>query len=112
GYYQAYYEIGGVRYCHIIDPATGSPIRTGAASVTVVGGSAAENDAYTTALSAMGKERAVEFINANLSDRFVIMLFIGDDGGKIITNRPQKITVDNPDYVLANTVLDGKIILN
>lgn len=112
GDYVAYYVVDGVRYCHIIDPATGSPIRTDAASVTVVGGSAAENDAYTTALSAMGKERAVQFINDNLSDRFVIMLFLDGDGGKIITNRPQDVTIDKTEYALANTVSNGKIILN
>lgn len=69
GDYERYYEIGGVRYSHIINPFTGKPSRTGITSATVIGGSTAENDAVTTALICMGKEKAVQFINANLSGR-------------------------------------------
>ncbi|MGN0806519.1 MAG: FAD:protein FMN transferase [Candidatus Coproplasma sp.] len=113
GDYEQYYEVDGVRYCHIIDPTTGSPIRTGVSSVTVVGGSAAEDDALTTALSAMGKERAVEFINTHLPDRTVVMLISAEDGsGEIITNAPDKIKITYQGYRLANTVQGGKIILN
>ncbi|MGN1104904.1 MAG: FAD:protein FMN transferase [Candidatus Coproplasma sp.] len=112
GDYEQYYEVEGTRYCHIIDPTTGSPIQTGIASVTVVGGSAAEDDALTTALSAMGKQKAVEYINGNLSDRLVIMLVIEKGQGKIICNRPDEITVVNTAYTLGNTVEEGKIILN
>lgn len=65
------YSIGGKRYCHIIDPTTGKPVQTGIMSVTVIGGSAAEDDALTTAIMAMGKERAVQFIEEKLADRKV-----------------------------------------
>ncbi|MGN1061329.1 MAG: FAD:protein FMN transferase, partial [Candidatus Coproplasma sp.] len=113
GDYEQYYEVDGVRFCHIIDPTTGSPIRTGVSSVTVIGGSAAEDDALTTALAAMGKEKAVEFINAHLSDRAVVMLISADDGsGEIITNVPDKIKITSQGYKIVNTVQDGKIILN
>lgn len=109
---QQFYEIDGVRYCHIIDPFTGAPIQTGVASVTVVGGLAGEADTLTTALSAMGKDRAVEYINSHLSDKFVIMLIFEGGQGKIITNRPESVTVLNEAYSIVNTVEDGKIILN
>ncbi len=66
------YFIDGVRYCHIIDPTTGKPIRTGIMSATVIGGSAAEDDALTTAVMAMGKERASNFIKEKLTDRKVV----------------------------------------
>ncbi len=66
------YFIDGVRYCHIIDPTTGKPIRTGIMSATVIGGSAAEDDALTTAIMAMGKERASNFIKEKLTDRKVV----------------------------------------
>lgn len=112
GDYEQYYEVEGTRYCHIIDPKTGSPIQTGVASVTIVGGSAAEDDALTTALSAMGKQKAVEYINQNLLDRLVIMLIFEEGQGKIICNRPDEITVVNTAYVVGNTVEDGKIVLN
>lgn len=113
GDYEQYYEVDSVRYCHIIDPTTGSPIRTGVSSVTVIGGSAAEDDALTTALSAMGKEKAVEFINSHLSDKTVVMLISANDGsGEIITNAPDKIKITCQGYKLGNTVQNGKIILN
>ncbi len=109
--YEQHYLLDGVWYCHIIDPTTGSPIQTGVASATVIGGSAAEDDAITTALCAMGKERAVEYINAKLTDRTVIMLVFENGQGKVITNRPDEVKILNESYVLANTVMDGKIVL-
>lgn len=66
------YFINGVRYCHIIDPTTGKPVQTGIMSVTIIGGSAAEDDALTTAIMAMGKDKAIEFIGAELTDRRVV----------------------------------------
>lgn len=107
-----YYEIDGTRYSHVISPLTGSPVQTGVASVTVVGGSAGRSDALTTALSAMGRERAVEFINERLSDCRVIMLIFEDGVGKVITNAPDYFKILNNNYALANTVENGKIVLN
>lgn len=115
GDYENYYMIDGTRYCHIIDPTTGSPVQTGIASATVIGGSAAEDDALTTALMAMGKDKAVEFINDNpeyFGGKLVTLLVIEDGKGTIITTDPQNITIRNQDYTLGNTVSDGKIVLN
>ncbi len=75
GDYEQYYEIDGVRYCHIIDPTTGKPVQTGIMTATVIGGSAAEDDALTTAVMAMGRDRAIEFINSELSDRYVVFTY-------------------------------------
>lgn len=68
------YFIDGTRYCHIINPFTGRPIQTGIMSATIIGGSAAEDDAYTTAIMAMGKEKAIDFIKNNLCDRKVVFV--------------------------------------
>lgn len=114
GDYENYYEIDGTRYCHIINPMTGRPIETGIASVTIVGGSAAEDDALTTAIAAMGKDKAIEFINSNgdyFEGKTVVFLVFEGDEGKIITNAPDEIEVMNEDYVVANDVVDGKIVL-
>lgn len=70
-----YYLIDGVRYCHIINPKTGKPVQTGITSATILGGSAAEDDAYTTAIMAMGKDKAAEFISTKLTDRRVIFAY-------------------------------------
>ena len=74
---EQFYMVGGgcsdrVRYCHIIDPTTGKPIQTGIMSVTVIGGGAAEDDALTTAIMCMGREKAIQFIAEKLNDRRVV----------------------------------------
>ena len=75
GDYENYYKINGVRYCHIIDPTTGKPVQTGIMSATVAGGSAAQNDALTTAIMAMGKDRAISFIEEKLTDRYAVFSY-------------------------------------
>ena len=77
-----------MRYCHIFDPYTGKPIESGVMSATVIGGSAAENDALTTAIMAMGAEKAVEFINSALTGRQVVFTVDSGDGYKFYTNIP------------------------
>ena len=111
GDHHKYYTVDGTRYCHIINPETGSPVQTGVASVTVVGSDAGRLDALTTALAAMGSERAVRFINDSLTDCKVIMLVFEDGGGKVITNAPDYFRILNKNYSLANTVENGKIVL-
>ncbi|MEM6585927.1 MAG: FAD:protein FMN transferase [Pseudomonadota bacterium] len=57
GDYRNYFEEGGVRYSHIIDPQTGKPITHRTASVTVLSDKAVLADAWATALLAAGEER-------------------------------------------------------
>lgn len=75
GDYENYYTVNGVRYCHIIDPTTGKPVQTGIMSATVAGGSAAENDALTTAVMAMGREKAISFIEEKLTDKYAVFTY-------------------------------------
>ena len=42
--------------------------RSGIMSATVIGGTAAAGDALTTALMAMGKDKALNFIESKLQD--------------------------------------------
>jgi thiamine biosynthesis lipoprotein len=57
GDYRNYFEQGGLRYSHEIDPASGAPIRHGLASVTVVAGDCVHADAMATALIVLGAAR-------------------------------------------------------
>lgn len=54
----------GIRYGHVLDPRTGSPVAT-SASVTVVCRSAARADAFATACLVMGRARAAAFASAH-----------------------------------------------
>ncbi len=59
------YELGGKLYSHIIDGKTGCPTESTIASATVLTDEAARGDALCTALVAMGKDRAIDFIRAH-----------------------------------------------
>ena len=56
GDYRSFYEAGGRRLTHIIDPRTAQPIAHDLASVSVVAPSAAVADAWATALMVLGPE--------------------------------------------------------
>ena len=73
GGYERYFEQDGVRYWHILDPATGQPARTGLLSVTVVGPSGTVCDALSTALFVMGPERAADYWLAREDFDFLLL---------------------------------------
>ena len=56
--------INGVRYSHIVDPATGLGL-TNRIQVTVIGPNATTTDSYDTPLDIMGTERALAFVDAH-----------------------------------------------
>ncbi len=99
GDYESYYEIDGVRYCHIIDPVTGYPVGTSPDSkegriicATVVGLSGAEGDAVTTALLAMGRDRAIEFIRSNLKDVRASFVYFDGSTYTVYANSQETVT--------------------
>lgn len=59
GDYRNYYEQDGVRYSHLIDPSTGYPIQHNLVSVTVIHPYSMTADGLATALSIMGKDKAL-----------------------------------------------------
>ena len=58
GDYRNFFEYQGKRYSHTIDVRTGYPVTHQLASVSVIADSAAEADAWATALNVMGPEEA------------------------------------------------------
>lgn len=56
GDYRNYYEIGGQRLSHTIDPRTGRPVRHGLASASVVASRCIRADAIATALEVLGPD--------------------------------------------------------
>ncbi|MBQ9773662.1 MAG: FAD:protein FMN transferase [Clostridia bacterium] len=78
GDYERYHTIGGKRYHHIFDPATGYPSDSGLSTVAVICRDGALADALSTALFVMGEVRAMELYDANVYDFEAI--FITSDG--------------------------------
>ncbi|MFQ3237080.1 MAG: thiamine biosynthesis lipoprotein [Paraglaciecola sp.] len=65
GDYRNYFEEQGVRYSHLIDPRTGSPISHNLVAVTVIHPSSMTADGLATALIVMGKEAALALAQQN-----------------------------------------------
>lgn len=65
GDYRNYFEADGERFSHIIDPATGKPIKHNLVSVTVIHPSSMTADGLSTALMVMGMEQGLAFAKAH-----------------------------------------------
>lgn len=72
GDYRNYFEEDGVRYSHIIDPTTGSPVVHSTASVTVIAEDAMMADGLATALLAIGGHAAHQVAVSNNIAAFFI----------------------------------------
>lgn len=113
GDYDNNYLLDGDIYSHLINPFTGYPvnipsngIQKGISTVTLLSGSAAEDDTYTTALCLMGPKEAVSFFNTHLLDREIAMVFFRRDCNtyEVITNIPSdRLMIYDPEYRLAST---------
>ncbi|CAI1961548.1 Thiamine biosynthesis lipoprotein ApbE precursor [Serratia quinivorans] len=63
GDYRNYFEQGGVRYSHTIDPVTGKPIHHHLVSVTVLSPTCMAADGLSTGLNVLGPERGMALAN-------------------------------------------------
>ena len=101
GSYERYFEQDGVRYHHIIDPATGYPVRSNVIAVSVFSNSATDADALSTACFVLGYEKAVKLL-AELPDTEA--LFIFDDNSVRTTGDLEKnIVILNSAFRFADT---------
>jgi len=63
GDYENFFFHDGKRYSHVIDPATGWPVRNGVCSATVVADECAYADALATALMVLGVEKGMRLVD-------------------------------------------------
>lgn len=81
GDYERFFEIDGVRYHHIFDPATGQPSHA-SQSVTIVAASATLADALATAAFVLGPEAGLILLESQGADG----ILVGADG-QLLTTR-------------------------
>lgn len=81
GLYENFFICNGRRYHHLLDPKTGYPSDSGLKSVTLIGSSAMELDALSTALFVLGAEKS-----RTLIDQFHLeAIFITTDNKVYVT---------------------------
>lgn len=85
GDYERYVEIDGVRYHHILDPATGYPADSGIRGVTVLSKSGILSDILSTACFVAGRDKALE-----LAQRYEAELLLVTEGGGIVMTEGMK----------------------
>lgn len=76
GDYERYVEVDGIRYHHIMNPATGYPADSGVSSVTIVCDSGILSDALSTACFVLGVEEGMELAQSYGAK----VLFVDQDG--------------------------------
>lgn len=80
GDYERYFELGGRRYHHLLNPATGYPA-SGLQSVTIVGPDSLQADLLSTAVFVLGLERGMKLLEKYSGFGAVFV----DDQGRIHT---------------------------
>ena len=78
GDYRNYFEADGMRFSHIIDPASGKPINHNLVSVTVIHPSSMTADGLSTTLMVMGVDQGMRFAIDN--DLAALFIFKTENG--------------------------------
>jgi FAD:protein FMN transferase len=96
GIYERYFEQGGRRYHHILDPETGYPVENELVSISIIGDSGIVADAFSTLIFALGVTKGAEILESipSLDGVFITKeLDVHTTSG--IKDR---FSISNPDY--------------
>lgn len=102
GIYERYFEEGGVKYHHVLDPKTGYPADSGLESVTVIGelGQSEYCDALATIILIKGESWLREQIDKNRTETFGYNYMTFSDFTYILIDKEENIiTLGNPQRV-------------
>lgn len=83
GVYERYFEQGGRRWHHILDPKTGYPAQSALVSATVICEYGVWADALATAACVLGADGALA-LRARLADRIPFELILVTDTGQVL----------------------------
>jgi thiamine biosynthesis lipoprotein len=83
GVYERFWNVGGRRYTHILDPSSGRPVEGPLKSVTVISNDPAQGDALATAFMVMGEERAVSLVRVFPACEAVFVYEDADGGSRV-----------------------------
>ena len=90
GIYERGFDLDGVRYHHLLEPATGWPAQNGLASVTILTDSSARADGLSTAAFVLGEEKGLALIESLKNTEAV---FIRRDRTVVTTSGAEKYLV-------------------
>jgi thiamine biosynthesis lipoprotein len=82
GDYRNFFEMGGRRYSHVIDPRTGYPVANGVVSVSVIADTCTRADGLATAMMVMGADAAIALAN-RMSDASCFVVVQKADGSLV-----------------------------
>ena len=83
GNYRNYYEAGGIKISHTINPSTGRPVKHGLLSATVLASNCMKADALATGIMVMGVEKAIAL--QQKEGGFELFLIYNDEQGELKT---------------------------
>lgn len=86
GDYERYVEFDGVRYHHILDPATGAPGESGVRGVTILSKEGMMGDGLSTACFLLGPQKGMELASAYGAE----VLFVMEDGEIMMSEGMEK----------------------
>ena len=98
GMYERFFEQDGVRYHHILNPATGFPVWNDVQSVTIVSKSSMLADALSTSVFILGQEKGLELLEAEAAEGVIIAV---DNKVYPTSGMTNQLTVVSSSYQLA-----------
>jgi FAD:protein FMN transferase len=93
GDYRNFFEAGGVRYSHVLDPKAGYPVSNGVVSTSVMADSCTFADGLATTLMVMGPEKGLELVKK--LDQVECLIVVQKPDGSLADYYSPGFKVDN-----------------